>query len=81
MAQLWSWILAAVGILGIYLAGRKKAVGWLVGVGAQVLWLVYAVVTRQWGFLLTAVAYAGIYGKNYLEWRHEVAREPIGGEG
>lgn len=73
--QLWSWLLAAVGILGIYLAGRKRAVGWLVGVGAQGLWLAYAVATRQWGFLVTAVAYATIYGKNWLDWRREAERE------
>jgi hypothetical protein len=69
--ELWSWALAAVGLLGIHLAGRKQAVGWLVGVAAQGLWLVYAVVTSQWGFLVTAVAYAAMYGKNWLAWRRE----------
>jgi nicotinamide riboside transporter PnuC len=73
--MIWSWVLAAVGILGIYLAGRKKAVGWLVGVGAQVLWFAYAIATRQWGFLVTAVAYAAVYGKNWLEWRRETEQE------
>jgi membrane protein implicated in regulation of membrane protease activity len=71
MAQWWSWTLAAIGILGIYLAGRKRAVGWLVGVAAQVLWLAYAIVTRQWGFIATAVAYAAVYGKNWVAWRRE----------
>jgi hypothetical protein len=74
MAQWWSWLLAAGGILGIYLAGRKLSVGWLVGLGMQVLWLAYAVATRQWGFLFTAVAYGTVYGKNWLAWRRE-ARE------
>lgn len=69
--QIWSWILAAIGILGIYLAGRKNSVGWLVGVFAQFLWLSYAVVTQQWGFLFTAVAYGAIYIKNWLVWRRE----------
>jgi len=75
MSQLWSWALAAVGILGIYLAGRQKAVGWLVGVGAQVLWLAYGIATRQWGFLTTAVAYAAIYGKNWLSWRRQASQQ------
>lgn len=70
-SQLWSWALAAVGILGIYLAGRKKAAGWLVGVAAQGLWLAYAIVTRQWGFIVTAAAYSLVYGKNWLAWRRE----------
>lgn len=76
MNQWWSWALAAVGLLGIWLAGRKRAVGWLVGVGAQFLWLAYAIVTRQWGFVVTAVAYAGFYGHNWLRWRAEAAGLP-----
>lgn len=71
MNQWWSWGLAAVGILGIYLAGKKMKAGWMVGILAQVLWLAYAVATRQWGFLVTAIAYASIYLKNYLAWWRE----------
>lgn len=74
MAWWWSWLLAAGGILGIYLAGRKQAVGWLVGLGMQSVWLTYAVATRQWGFLVTAVAYGAVYAKNWRSWRRE-ARE------
>jgi len=64
----WSWILAAVGITGIYLAGSKRLAGWAIGVGAQVLWVAYAVSTRQWGFLVTAVAYGWVYTRNWLRW-------------
>lgn len=69
--QLWSWLLASVGILGIYLAGRRKASGWLVGIFAQLLWISYAIVTRQWGFLFTAFAYGAVYIKNWQAWRRE----------
>lgn len=67
----WSILLAAVGILGLLLAGSKRKVGWAVGVGAQVLWIVYALVTQQYGFILSAVAYAAVYGRNWLRWRRE----------
>lgn len=43
----WSYLLAAVGIFGLWLAGRKRAIGWAVGLFAQVLWIAYALVTRQ----------------------------------
>lgn len=66
--MIWSFVLAAVGILGIYLAGRKLWIGWAVGVGAQALWLAYALVTAQWGFIITAVAYAWVYGSNWRKW-------------
>ncbi len=35
MNPYWSYGLAAIGILGILLAGQKKAIGWAVGFGAQ----------------------------------------------
>lgn len=70
--QLWSWILACVGILGIYLAGRKDPRGWLIGVFAQLLWLAYAISTRQWGFLITAFGYGSIYLKNWIAWRRDL---------
>lgn len=73
--QLWSWMLAAVGILGIWLAGRKQRAGWLVGVAAQLLWIAYAITTRQWGFLVTAFAYGAVYIRNWLRWGRE-ARTP-----
>lgn len=73
--QLWSWGLAAIGLLGIYLAGRKNSIGWLVGVFAQFLWISYAIVTKQWGFIFTAIAYATIYTKNWISWRKESTTE------
>jgi hypothetical protein len=65
---LWSFLLAAIGIAGVYLAGKQNYWGWGLGVIAQVLWAVYAVTTGQWGFLVTCFAYAYIYGKNFFAW-------------
>ena len=67
----WSFALAGIGILGIYLAGRKNLLGWALGVSAQVLWIVFAVVTQQWGFILSALAYGWVYGRNFIKWRNE----------
>lgn len=67
----WSIVLAAVGILGLYLAGSRNVWGWLVSFGAQALWLIFAIVTKQYGFILSALAYGWVYGRNYLKWRRE----------
>jgi hypothetical protein len=64
----WSWILTAVGVTGLYLAGRKVWWAWLIGLGAQVLWIAYALATVQYGFLVSAVAYGWVYGRNALSW-------------
>lgn len=67
--MIWSIVLAIIGVFGIYLAGKKNLYGWAIGFFAQVLWMIYAVVTVQYGFILSALAYGFIYGKNYLAWR------------
>ena len=72
--MIWSFVLAAVGIAGIYLAGKKSKWGWGLGLAAQVLWLVFAVVTAQYGFILTAVAYGAVYGKNLWQWHREESK-------
>lgn len=59
----WSYLLAAGGIAGIWLAGQKDPRGWLLGLAMQVLWAAYAVVTGQYGFLLTAVGYGLVYAR------------------
>lgn len=68
--MIWSWLLAAVGVFGLYLAGKKNPMGWAVGLAAQVLWIAYALVTKQWGFIASALAYGWVYGKNYRSWKN-----------
>lgn len=58
--QAWSWLLGALGVLGLYLAGRRSPWGWALGIGVQILWLAYALATRQWGFIATALAYGAV---------------------
>lgn len=69
MEQAWTWALSAVGLLGLWLAGRKSPWGWAVGVGAQVLWLVYGVTTGRPAFVVSAIAYATVYSRNFVRWR------------
>lgn len=64
----WSYVLAAIGIFGLWLVGRRSAAGWVVGILAQVPWFVYALATDQHGFILTAVAYASVNGWNLWKW-------------
>lgn len=69
----WSILLTAVGVTGLWVAGRRSAWGWVIGLAAQVLWIAYAVATQQWGFILSALAYGFIYARNAYRWRKEVA--------
>lgn len=73
MSAWWSWALTAVGVYGLWLAGRRSPRGWAVGIFAQILWFAYAVSTRQWGFLVSCFAYGAVYIRNFRTWRAEAA--------
>lgn len=66
--QVWSWLLMAVGVTGLWLAGKRSWTGWPVGLAAQVLWLAYSITTRQWGFLVSCFVYGAVYLRNLRAW-------------
>jgi hypothetical protein len=67
----WSYLLAPFGLAGMWLAGRRNRYGWTLSICTQILWLTYAVQTRQWGFIPGSTAYMIIYLRNYLAWRKD----------
>jgi hypothetical protein len=69
--ELWSWILAAIGVSGIFFVGQKSIWGWLVLLANECLWIVYAITTQQYGFIFAALAYATVYIRSYLHWKRD----------
>jgi hypothetical protein len=67
----WSWILAIIGVAGIYFVGRKTIWGWLVLLFNEALWITYALITDQYGFIFSALAYAIVYIRSYIHWSKE----------
>ena len=72
--QYWSWLLAAIGVTGIFFVGRKTIWGWPILCLNECLWIVYALTTDQYGFIVAAVAYGIVYIKSYLHWRKDELR-------
>lgn len=72
----WSIVLASLGLLGLYLAGSKNYWGWMVSFTAQGAWIIYAVVSQQYGFILSAIAYGIVYGRNFTKWVNEQEEPP-----
>lgn len=66
--QIWSYVLTIVGVTGFYLAGKKVWWAWYVNIACQVLWLAYALVTAQYGFLLGVLVYSVVFTKNAMVW-------------
>lgn len=72
---MWSWVLAIVGITGIFIVGKKSIVGWVILLVNENLWVIYAVKTHQYGFIAAAIGYATVYIKNFVSWsRPRLAR-------
>jgi hypothetical protein len=69
--ELWSWILAAIGVSGIFFVGQKSIWGWLVLLANECLWIIYAISTQQYGFIFAALAYATVYIRSYLHWKRD----------
>ena len=65
---------SAIGVTGIFFVGRKTIWGWFVLLFNEVLWIAYALITNQYGFILSAIAYAIVYIKSYLLWRREAEK-------
>jgi hypothetical protein len=74
LAPFW---LSLGGLLVHWIAGNKHKAAWLVGIALQGQWTAYAVVTRQWGFIMSAMVYAGIYARNYRRWALEEKRKAV----
>lgn len=68
IAWWWSWLLMIVGVTGLWLAGRKLWWAWLIGIFSEVLWIVYALVTKQYGFIAFAAAYMIVFSRNAIGW-------------
>ena len=64
-----SWILPAIGVAGIYFVGKKTLWGWFVLLFNEIIWVAYAVITEQYGFIVSAIAYGAVYIRSYMHWK------------
>lgn len=69
--ELWSWALTIVGMTGIYFTTQKKILGFIIGVGAQALWVAFAISTAQYGFIFSAIGYGVLNVLGIYRWRKQ----------
>lgn len=65
------WLLSAITIWMTLLAGNLHRNAWLVGLGNQLLWLVWIVVVGAWGLIPLNIALWVVYGRNHLKWQKD----------
>ena len=75
----WSIALSALGLAGLYLAGRSSYWGWLVSLAGELVWIAYGLRTGQPSFAISAVAYGWVYARNLRAWR-QARPEPRHGQ-
>lgn len=71
----WSIFLAVIGVTGLYLTTQKNVLGFAIGVGVQILWVVYALATGQYGFILSALAYGAVNIIGLRKWTKDAKEE------
>jgi hypothetical protein len=71
-----SYCLAPFGLVGMWLAGRRNRWGWALSMATQTLWLAYAYLTAQYGFMIGTISYGFIYLRNFIQWKTEISAQP-----
>ena len=66
--SLWSFVLAAGGLVRLWLSGSKRRFGFVVGMLTSVGWFVYGLQSRQFGFLISAVVFFVVHVRNFVRW-------------
>jgi hypothetical protein len=63
------YLLSAITIYSMLLAGNKKKGAWLVGLINQFLWLIWIFTTGAWGLIPMNLALWVVYSRNYIKWK------------
>lgn len=62
------YLLSAITIYSMLLAGNKRKGAWIVGLINQFLWLIWICLTATWGLIPMNIALWIVYARNYWEW-------------
>lgn len=71
-----SAVLGCGNVAAMLLVARSKRAGWLLGIGLQVIWIPYDVLTRQYGLLLISAVAVPAYARGWLRSRPAAGSPP-----
>jgi signal transduction histidine kinase len=71
MDQVFSWIVTILGLAGFWLAGKKLWWSWYVNIANQVMWVIFALVTDYYAFLVGTAFYLAVFSRNAYLWTSE----------
>lgn len=62
------YLLSIIGVTGMLVIGRGYWWGWAIAFFNECLWVVFAIATRQYGFILGAAFYGTVNAYNAHRW-------------
>jgi len=65
-------MLSAMGIVGMYFVGKKRWEAFLWLVIMEIMWIVFAIQTKTYGFIVGSLAYIAVYLKNAQSWKKTI---------
>jgi hypothetical protein len=64
----WSFVLAGLGLVQLWMSGSKRRSGFVVGMVTSVGWFWYGLDSAQFGFLVSAVVFFVVHVRNFVRW-------------
>lgn len=62
------WVISAVTVYAMWLAGKKDIAAWPVSLFNQGLWLIWILLTHTWGLLPMNIALWIVFSYNHKNW-------------
>lgn len=60
-----------MGVIGMYFVGKQKWEAFLWLIIMEFLWIMFAIQTRTYGFIVGSLAYIAVYVKNVKRWKSQ----------
>jgi hypothetical protein len=64
----WSWLLTLPQLYAQWNVGNRHRWAWLLAFTIDVLWVIYSLLTRQYGFLISATLFGALALRNWSKW-------------
>jgi len=62
------WMAAFCTLMGMYMVGEKRRIGFLITFISSFLWIVYAISIVAWPIVVTNIAFAIVSGRAWIRW-------------
>jgi hypothetical protein len=66
--EILPWVMSAITILAMHLAGKKLRAAWGWAIFNQILWGFYIYLYQSWGLIPGNICLWIIYINNYIKW-------------